>query len=47
MPSQLLSFIIAGRFKLDEETLAFVIMADTILAFITLPLVQGLLPVVA
>jgi hypothetical protein len=47
MPSQLLSFIIAGRFELDEETLAFVIMADTILAFVTLPLVQGLLPVVA
>ncbi|MBV8186845.1 MAG: AEC family transporter [Alphaproteobacteria bacterium] len=47
MPSQLLSFIIAGRFKLDEETLAFVIMANTILAFVTLPLVQGFLPVVA
>ncbi|MEJ0001425.1 MAG: AEC family transporter [Verrucomicrobiota bacterium] len=41
MPSQLLSFVIAGRFKLDEETLAFVIMADTILAFITLPLVHA------
>ncbi|MFO1079058.1 MAG: AEC family transporter [Reyranellaceae bacterium] len=41
MPSQLLSFIIAGRFKLDEETLAFVIMADTLLAFLTLPLIQA------
>lgn len=40
MPSQLLSFIIAGKFKLDEETLAFVIMVDTVLAFVTLPLVQ-------
>jgi predicted permease len=46
MPSQLLSFIIAGRFKLDEETLAFVILVDTVLAFATLPLVLGLLPVV-
>ncbi|SJZ80683.1 hypothetical protein SAMN02745126_02367 [Enhydrobacter aerosaccus] len=44
MPSQLLSFIIAGKFKLDEETLAFVIMVDTILAFVTLPLVRSLLP---
>ncbi|KAK6020052.1 transporter, auxin efflux carrier family protein [Ostertagia ostertagi] len=43
MPSQLLSFIIAGKFKLDEETLAFVIMVDTILAFVTLPLVRTLL----
>ncbi|WP_421996085.1 AEC family transporter [Reyranella sp.] len=41
MPSQLLSFVIAGRFGLDEETLAFVIMADTILAFATLPLIQA------
>jgi malate permease and related proteins len=41
MPSQLLSFIIASRFRLDEETLAFVIMADTLLAFATLPLVQA------
>jgi predicted permease len=40
MPSQLLSFVIAGRFKLDEETLAFVIMADTLLAIVTLPLVH-------
>lgn len=44
MPSQLLSFIIAGRFKLDEETMAFVIMVDTLLAFVTLPLVLALLP---
>ncbi len=43
MPSQLLSFVIAGRFKLDDQTLAFVIMADTILAFATLPLVHRLL----
>ena len=43
MPSQLLSFIIAGKFKLDEETLAFVIMVDTILAFVTLPIVRTLL----
>jgi malate permease and related proteins len=43
MPSQLLSFIIATKFKLDEETLAFVIMVDTILAFATLPLIRALL----
>lgn len=43
MPSQLLSFIIAGKFRLDEETLAFVIMVDTVLAFATLPLVRTLL----
>lgn len=46
MPSQLLSFVIAGRFKLDEATLAFVILADTLLSLITLPLVTGLLPMV-
>ncbi len=45
MPSQLLSFIIAGKFRLDEETLAFVIMVDTVLAFATLPLVRTLLAV--
>jgi len=45
MPSQLLSFVIAGRFKLDEETMAFVIMADTLLGFVTLPLVGSLLGV--
>jgi predicted permease len=43
MPSQLLSFIIAAKFKLDEETLAFAIMVNTILAFVTLPLVHALL----
>ncbi|MGD9883251.1 MAG: AEC family transporter [Reyranella sp.] len=43
MPSQLLSFIIAGRFKLDEQTMAFVIMADTVLAFVTLPFIHSLL----
>jgi predicted permease len=43
MPSQLLSFVIAGRFKLDEETLAFVILVDTVLGFMTLPLVRALL----
>jgi len=42
MPSQLLSFVIAGRFKLDEETLAFVIMADTLLSCVTLPWIAGL-----
>lgn len=45
MPSQLLSFIIAGKFRLDEETLAFVIMVDTVLAFVTLPVVRSMLAV--
>jgi predicted permease len=43
MPSQLLSFVIASKFKLDDESLAFVIMVDTLLAFVTLPLVHSLL----
>ena len=37
MPSQLLSFVISSRFKLDEETLSTVILADTMLAFLTVP----------
>ena len=43
MPSQLLSFVIASRFKLDEATLAFVIMADTLVGFLTLPIVHAVL----
>jgi predicted permease len=43
MPSQLLSFVIASKFKLDDESLAFVIMIDTLLAFVTLPLVHEFL----
>lgn len=43
MPSQILSFVIAGRFKLDEETLAFVICFDTILSFATLPIIRILI----
>ena len=45
MPSQLLSFIIAGKFKLDEETPAVVIMVDTVLAFLPLSLLRSLLTV--
>lgn len=44
MPSQLLIFVIASKFKLDETTLAFVILGDTLLSLSTLPLVRGLLP---
>jgi len=40
MPTQLLSFVIAARFKLDEATLSMVIFANTLLAIITLLLVQ-------
>jgi len=43
MPSQLLSIIIASKYNLDEKTLAFVIMADTIMSFITIPFVSHLL----
>jgi len=43
MPSQLLSFVIAERFKLDETTLSFVIVGNTILCLVTLPLVLSYL----
>lgn len=43
MPSQLLSLVIAGKFRLDEETLAFVILANTLLGVLTLPMVKGLI----
>lgn len=39
MPSQLLSFVISSRFELDEETLAVVILLDTLLAFLSIPLI--------
>jgi predicted permease len=41
MPTQLLTFVIAARFRLDEATLSLVIFANTILAMATLPLVQA------
>lgn len=41
MPTQLLTFVIAARFKLDEATLSLVIFANTILAIATLPVVQA------
>jgi hypothetical protein len=41
MPSQLLSFVIAARFKLDEATLSFVIFGNTLLSLATLPLVHS------
>jgi malate permease and related proteins len=44
MPSQLLSFVIASKYRLDEETLAFVITADTILSFLTIPILSSLSP---
>lgn len=40
MPSQLLSFVLATRFKLDEATLSMVIFGNTLLALLTLPLVR-------
>jgi predicted permease len=47
MPSQLLSFVISSRFELDDETLSIVIMADTLLAFLTLPWVTQHLALVS
>jgi predicted permease len=41
MPCQLLSFVIAARFKLDEATLSFVIFGNTLLSLLTLPLVHS------
>jgi predicted permease len=43
MPSQLLTFVIADRFKLNVSILALVIGLDTALAFLTIPFVHGLL----
>ncbi len=41
MPSQLLSFVIASRFRLDEGTLSAVIFGTTILSLFTLPVIQA------
>lgn len=43
MPSQLLTFVIADRFNLDSELLAQAILINTVIAFVTIPLVQALL----
>ena len=43
MPSQLLTFVIADRFNLDSELLAQAIFINTVIAFVTIPLVQSLL----
>jgi len=40
MPSQLLSFVIAGRYRLDETTLSFVIFVDTIFSLATIPFIK-------
>lgn len=40
MPGQLLSFVLATRFKLDEATLSMVIFGNTLLALVTLPFVR-------
>ncbi|MDX2079876.1 MAG: AEC family transporter [Terrimicrobiaceae bacterium] len=41
MPSQLLSFVIASRFRLDEATLSAVIFGTTIVSLFTLPVIQA------
>ena len=43
MPSQLLTFVIADRFNLDSELLAQAIFINTVIAFVTIPLVRMLL----
>lgn len=43
MPSQLLTFVIADRFNLDSELLAQAIFINTMIAFITIPLVKMML----
>lgn len=43
MPSQLLTIVIADRFNLDSKLLARAIAINTVLAFVTIPLVRTLL----
>jgi predicted permease len=43
MPSQLLTFVIADRFNLDSKLLAQAIFINTVIAFVTIPLVRALL----
>jgi len=43
MPTQLLCLVIADRFGLDLSDLALVIVIDTALAYLTIPLIHGLL----
>jgi predicted permease len=43
MPSQLISLAIADRFNLDIEILAIAISFDTVVSFVTLPLVHTIL----
>ena len=43
MPTQLLTLVIADRFNLDSKLLAQVILINTVIAFVTLPLLRGLL----
>jgi predicted permease len=43
MPSQLVTFLTADRYGLDTEHLAVCVFLDTVLSFVTIPLVQALL----
>lgn len=43
MPTQLISLVIADRFKLDTEVLAVAIAVDTVFSFITIPLCQQMM----
>lgn len=43
MPSQLLTFVIADRFNLDSELLAQAIFINTVIAFVTIPLIRTML----
>jgi len=42
MPSQLITFLTADRYGLDTEHLAVCVFLDTILSFLTIPLIQAL-----
>ena len=43
MPSQLLTIVIADRFNLDGRLLAHAIVINTVIAFVTIPLVRAVL----
>ena len=43
MPTQLFTIVVADRYKLNTELIAVVITLDSILSFITMPLIRYLL----
>jgi predicted permease len=47
MPTQLITLVVADRYKLDSELLAVVISLDTVIAFLTIPVMHIILNHVA